>query len=150
MTIHAQLLACLAVVSLGAPSALAAPASCPAAVGAALAKHFPKSTIHSCKREHEDGRDQIEAKLTMQDGHKAEVDVALDGTILQVEELVALNQVPVVVMKAFAAKYPKAKASRAEKQTPAKGPASYEIAFEVAGARKEATFTETGTFVEEE
>ena len=50
----------------------------------------------------------------------------------------------------IAAKYPKAKADSAEKQTPAGGKISYEIAFADGATRKEATFTEDGKFVEEE
>jgi len=52
--------------------------------------------------------------------------------------------------KAFAAKYPKAKLAAAEKQTHGAVAVTYELAFVAAGARKEATFTEAGKFVEEE
>ncbi len=52
-------------------------------------------------------------------------------------------------MKAFAAKYPKGKATGAEKQT-AGTAVTYEIAFTVGDQRKEATFDETGKLVEEE
>ncbi len=52
---------------------------------------------------------------------------------------------------AFEAKYPKTKASKAEKQTKADGTVTYEIAFKDAkGKKHEATFKEDGTFVEEE
>ena len=48
--------------------------------------------------------------------------------------------------KAFAAKYPKAKADRAEKQVKADKTTTYEIAF----GKTEVTFKDDGTFVEEE
>ena len=127
-------------------SGIAAAAPCPTAVTAAVAKRFPKSAIGTCKPE----QDRFEVKLTKAEGGKAEVEVSAAGDILQIEEAVPVDQVPAIVMKAFAAKYPKAKADRAEKQTPAKGLASYELAFSDAGKRKEATFDGQGKFVEEE
>ncbi|CAN5616080.1 hypothetical protein BH11MYX1_BH11MYX1_47120 [soil metagenome] len=123
---------------------------CPTVVKTALDKAFPGAKIGSCKAEREKGHDQFEAKLTKADGHRVEADVDVDGKILQVEQNVALDQVPAAVMKAFGAKYPKAKASGAEKQTPSTGPATYEVAFRSDKGRQEATFTADGTFVEEE
>jgi hypothetical protein len=126
-----------------------ASADCPKAITDAIAKAFPKATISACKAEKEHGHDQFEAKIVKADGGKAEVDVAPDGKILQVEEVIPLDKVPAAVMKAFAAKYPKGKATRAEKQTADKT-VTYEIAFDLGDQRKEATFDETGKFVEEE
>jgi len=128
----------------------AARADCPATVKTAIEKAFAKSTIKTCKAEKEHGADQFEVKLTKADGTSAEVDVSPDGKILQVEEKIAVDKVPAAVMKAFAAKYPKAKVDVAEKQTPAQGQASYELGFATDSGRKEATFTEDGKFVEEE
>jgi hypothetical protein len=128
----------------------AARADCPAPVKSAIEKAFAKSTIKNCKAEKEHGHDQFEVKLTKADGTSAEVDVSPDGKILQVEEKIAVDKVPAVVMKAFAAKYPKAKVDVAEKQTPAQGAVSYELGFATDSGRKEATFTEDGKFVEEE
>ena len=124
--------------------------ACPARVKAAIDKAFAKATITTCKAEHEHGHDQFEVKLTKADGSKAEVDVTPDGKIIQVEEKIAVDKVPAAVMKAFAAKYPKAKVDGAEKQTPASGPATYELAFAAGSGRKEATFAEDGKFIEEE
>jgi hypothetical protein len=130
-------------------NAFAAP-DCPAAVTSAIDKAFPKSTIDKCKLEHEHGHDQYEVKLTKADKSKVEADVSADGKILQIEESIALDKLPTAVTKAFAAKYPKAKLESAEKQTPSSGAVSYELAFTMDGAKKEATFTEAGKFVEEE
>ncbi len=124
--------------------------TCPAPVTAAIAKAFPKSTVTGCKAEKDKGHDQFEVKLVKDGGGKAEVDVAPDGKILLVEEKIALDQVPAAVKKAFAAKYPKAKAEGAEKQSPTSGTPSYELQFTVDGKRKEATFDEAGKFIEEE
>ena len=125
-------------------------APCPDAVKASIAKAFAGSTLKSCKAEREHGQDQFEAKVTKADGKKAEVDLTADGKILQIEERIAVDSVPATVMKAFAAKYPKAKVDGAEKQTPTAGKPTFELAFATDSGRKEATFTEDGKFVEEE
>jgi hypothetical protein len=127
-----------------ATPAVAAP-SCPTAVTDAIAKAFPKAKIDSCKAEKEHGHDQFEVRVTKADAKRAEIDVAPDGKILQVEEKIAPAELPDAVKKAFAAKYPKAKAERAEKQT-----AGADVSFEIAFGTKEATFKADGTFVEEE
>ena len=152
MTLH-KLSLVLALVAMSALpiGADAAPGpTCPAAVTSAVAKAFPKSRVTRCKAEREEGRDQFEARLTRADGGKLEVDVSPDGKILQTEEKIAVDRVPAAVMTAFAARYPHAKVSSAEKQTPATGEASYELAFASDHGRKEVTFTESGKFVEEE
>jgi hypothetical protein len=139
----------LVVLVLAAPAYGEVPGGCPAAVTTALAKEFPKAAISACKPEHEHGKDIFEVKLTKASGERIEVDVAPDGTILQVEENIAFDALPAAVKKAFAAKYPKAKATGAEKQTAGKD-VRYEIAFSAGNGRKEATFSADGTFVAEE
>lgn|SRR5450432_2119895 len=124
--------------------------TCPDAVKATVAKAYPDGKMTSCKHEVEDGREQFEAKVTRKDGGRLELDVATDGTILQTEEVIALGAVPAPVLEAFAAKYPKAKATRAEKQTHGDGGIFYELAFQGDKGRKEATFAANGTFTEEE
>ena len=134
---------------LAAPARGDVPNSCPAPAAAALMKAYPRATIVACKPETARGKDFIEAKLTTSAGAKIEVDVTRDGTILQVEEDVAVGALPDAVKKAFAAKYPKAKATAASKQTAGKD-VRYEIAFRIDDARREATFSADGAFVEEE
>lgn len=131
------------------PAYADAPGGCPTAVTTAVMKAFPKSTLGACKAEHEHGKDLFEVKLTKSSGEKVEVDVAPDGTVLQVEEKIAVDALPAAVKKAFAARYPKAKATGAEMQTAGKN-IRYEIAFTADQGRKEATFAADGTFVEEE
>ena len=140
----------LIMLALFTPLAYADATTCPAAVKTAIDKAFPKATISRCKAEKEHGRDQFEVKAARADGKAIEVDVTPDGKILQVEEKIALDQVPAAVKKAFDARYPKAKLAGAEKQTPASGAPTYELAFATDAGRKEATFTEDGKFVEEE
>jgi hypothetical protein len=130
-------------------AAFSAHADCPKPVLDAIAKAFPKASLTSCKAEKEHGREQFEARLVRPDGRKAEADLAPDGTILQIEEPIDIDKVPVAVMKAFATRYPKGKATGAEKQTAGKV-VTYEIKFALGDARKEATFDESGRFIEEE
>lgn len=131
-------------VVLSLASGTAAAGTCPAAVPAAVKKAFPDGTALTCAPH---GKD-FEVRLTR---NKAElqVDVSATGEILLVEEPIPVSSIPATVMKAFSAKYPKAKATKAEKMT--KGPAvSFELAFSIDGRRREATFNLDGTFVEEE
>ncbi len=125
------------------------PGRCPAPVIAGVSKAFPKLTISACKAERDHGKDIFEVKLVRPGGDRLEVDVASDGTILQVEEPIVLDALPDAVRKAFAARYPKAKATGANKQTAGKD-VRYEIAFVVDKSSKEATFSADGVFVEEE
>jgi hypothetical protein len=136
-------------VLLAAPARADQPGRCPAPVVASVSKTFPRLTISACKPERDHGKDIFEVKLMRSGGERLEVDVAADGTILQVEEPMAVDALPDPVKKAFTAKYPRARATGANKQTAGKD-VRYEIAFVVDKARKEATFSANGAFVEEE
>jgi uncharacterized membrane protein YkoI len=106
--------------------------------------------MSSCKEEKEDGKVQYEVKLKTAEGKKLSLDVAPEGAILLTEEKVAVASVPPAVSAAFAARYPKATAKAAEKQTKPDGKVSYELAFKAGGKKKEATFDENGTFASDE
>lgn len=147
---HFALAAALSLAAVAHADADDGPKACPAAVTTALARAFPKSTLGACKAEREDGHDQFEAKLTLADGTALEVDVSPTGDVLQTEQIVPLAQVPAAVTKAFAAKYPAAKVTRAEKQTHGAKDLFFELAFELAGKKREATFANDGRFVDEE
>jgi len=134
---------------LAAPARADAPGRCPAPVIASISKVFPKATISACKPERDHGKDIFEVKLARPGGDRLEVDVAADGTILQVEEPIAVDALPDAVRKAFAVKYPRARPTAVNKQTAGKD-VRYEVAFVVDKARKEATFSADGAFVEEE
>ncbi|MCE9571839.1 MAG: hypothetical protein K8W52_01655 [Deltaproteobacteria bacterium] len=144
------LAACVLATALAAPRAFAkAPAKCPAAVTAAIKKAFPRGAIRSCKAEHDDGADQF-AVVVKTGTTRVEVDVAPDGAIKQIEQRVAVDQVPAAVLKAFAAKYPKAEASRAQRQQHADKSVCFELGFTTEHGKHEATFSEAGAFLEEE
>jgi len=127
-----------------------AAAACPDTVKQSVAARFADASTTSCKAERQDGRDQFEVKLTSKGGDRFEVDVAPDGTILQTEVAIALNAVPPAVLAAFAAKYPNARPTRAEKQTRPGKTATYEVAFTGVDKKTEATFAEDGSFIDEE
>ncbi len=127
-----------------APNAAVASEGCPAAVPAAVTRAYPGATQGPCSGEHEDGMDLYEVTITRADGTTAELELSADGAILATEEAVAVMPDPVA--KAFAAKYPGAAATKIERITSPGKPAVFEIAF----AGKQATFSETGDFVEEE
>jgi hypothetical protein len=124
--------------------------ACPDAVKQAVAAKFPGASVTKCKAENEHGHDQFEVKVTGTGGDKSEADVAPDGTILQIEEAVALDKVPAAVMTAFSSKYPSAKPTGAEKQTRTGKSTTYELKFTAADKQKEVTFAEDGSFLEEE
>lgn len=128
------------------PATAAAGGGCPPAVTAAVTKAHPDATVTNCKGEHEDGKDIFEAKLTMKDGTKAELELSPDGGILAMEEVVPATAMPKAVADAFAAKYPGATAERVERITPT----GKQVMFEIAFAGKEASFSDTGAFIEEE
>ena len=141
----------LALAMLIAPGLAVAKSGCPSAVKDAAQKAYPSSKVTACKEEKEKGKVQYEVKLETKERKKLELDVSPEGSVLLTEEEVATGSVPKAVTAAFEAKYPKTRASKAEKQTKADGTITYEIAFKDAkGKRHEATFKEDGTFVEEE
>lgn len=136
-----------AVLFLCAVSGAVAKPSCPDSVADAVAKAHPGARVLSCRKETENGQPQYEVKLKSERG-RLELDVSPAGAIIQTEEKVPLSSVPASVLSAFAARYPKAKPTRAEKQTKADGKVTYELAFRRAGKRLEVTFDEAGKFVE--
>ena len=131
-------------------SAAWASAGCPANVTDAAVKAFPGAKVTSCKQEKEHGKVQFEVKLDTKDAKKMELDISPEGSVLLTEEKVPVETVPPVVMTAFGAKYPKAKAEHAEKQTKPDGTITYELAWTDKGKRHEATFGDDGKFVDEE
>jgi hypothetical protein len=122
--------------------------SCPTTITSAATKVFAGAKVTKCKQ----GSDHFVVHLQKADGMKAEIELTAKGDITETEEGVALTAVPATVTKAFAARYPKLTASRAEKQTKASDKSvTFELAAEVAkDDRTEATFANDGTFLEEE
>jgi Putative beta-lactamase-inhibitor-like, PepSY-like len=120
-------------------------ADCPTAATDAAKRKFPDATMTKCVAE----GSKFEVKLEKKDHARVEVEVTATGEILAIEEVVPVSALPQAVSKAFATKYPKSTTQKVEKITTPKG-TSYEIEFTTANKRREATFAENGTFVEEE
>jgi hypothetical protein len=121
--------------------------ACPTSITDAAIKALPGSKLDTCKQH----GDHFAVHLVKKDGSKAEVELSTKGDIREIEEVVALTTVPAAVTKAFAARYPKLAATRAEKNTAADKSVTFELAAEVAKDNKtEASFKDDGTFLEEE
>ncbi|HSS03112.1 MAG TPA: hypothetical protein VLM79_38885, partial [Kofleriaceae bacterium] len=89
----------IAVLLLAAPVRADNAGRCPASVIASISKAYPKVTLSACKPVRDHGKDIFEVKLTRPGGERIEVDVAADGTILQVEEPIAVDALPDPVRK---------------------------------------------------
>lgn len=123
------------------------PRACPAAIKQAAAGAVSGSTVTRC---HKKKRAGYEAKIVASDGGKAEVELDADGHVLEVESEIPLAQVVEPVTTAFAKKFPKGKATKAERSVRPNQEDVYELAFTLAGARREASFLADGTFIEDD
>ena len=114
----------------------------PAAVKKTIKRKFPKAEIEGASKEVEDGTTTYEVELEIKD---RSVDVALkaDGTILEIEREVPVDELPKAVKKALAARYPKAKIEKVEEIVKGEdGPVHYEVAI-----KAEVVLTAKGKFV---
>ena len=99
----------------------------PSAVRKAAKAKFPKAKIEEAAKEVEDGETIYEVTLKVK-GHAVDVAMKADGTILEIEKEVSLDQLPKAVKKALASKYPNAKISKVEEITKGEdGPVLYEV-----------------------
>jgi Putative beta-lactamase-inhibitor-like, PepSY-like len=99
----------------------------PKAVLKAVKEKFPKGEIKGAAKEEEDGKTTYEVMLKIK---SRSVDVALkaDGTILEIEQEIDVDDLPKAVRKTLSAKYPNAKIAKAEAVIKGEdGPVSYEI-----------------------
>ncbi|MGP0068871.1 MAG: PepSY-like domain-containing protein [Isosphaeraceae bacterium] len=117
----------------------------PAAVQKAIKRKFPKAEFEGASKEVEDGKTIYEVELEIKD---RAVDVAMkaDGTILEIEKEIPVDQLPKAVRKKLAAKYPGAKIEKAEEVTKGEdGPVTYEVAIS-----QEVVLTAKGKIVQAE
>jgi hypothetical protein len=121
-------------------------ADCPTTITDAARRAYPDAAITKCSA-HKSG---YEVKLQKKDKSIVELDLSANGEIEQVEEVVPISAIPDAVTKAFATRYPRATIVKAERQQKADKSISFELAFKSDKGRKEATFKDDGTFVEEE
>ena len=69
-------------------------ATLPAPVQATVTAQAKGATIHGLSKSTEDGHLTYELELVMADGHRKDMDIAPDGTVLEVEEQTELSKVP--------------------------------------------------------
>lgn len=125
-----------------------AKSKCPEAISGAAQTAYPDSKISSCKQEKEDGKTQFEVKLASKAAGNVELDIDTTGSILLTEQIVSVDSVSKDAISGFKAKYPGVKISRAEKQTKPDGTVTYELSFKDKNKKHDATFRQTGEFVE--
>jgi Putative beta-lactamase-inhibitor-like, PepSY-like len=115
----------------------------PSAVLKAVKRKFPKAEIERATKEVEDGTTTYEIELEIKD-RSVDVSLKADGTILEIEREVPIEELPKAVKKKLAAKYPNAKIEKAEEVTKGEdGPVRYEVAI-----RTEVVLTEKGKIVQ--
>jgi len=88
----------------------------PGAVLKAFEKAYPKATIEGLAKEEEDGK--IYYEIESLDGRtKRDVLYLAEGTIVEIEEVIAANELPVAVMTTVAREFPEGTILKAEKIT---------------------------------
>src|SRR5579871_4471165 len=88
----------------------------PPAVKAAVKAKFPGAEWKGAARETEEGETFFEVTLTYK-GDKYDVVLEPDGEIEMIERAILVDALPSAVVKAIAAKHPKAKITKAEELT---------------------------------
>ncbi len=108
------ILMAFAPLSLAAAEISVKSADVPPAVRAALAKRFPDARVSHWSKETERGQTTYEASL--KEGlTKRDAVFAEDGSLLDIEQAIAVTDLPDQVQKAVAAGYPQASLRKAEK-----------------------------------
>jgi len=101
----------------------------PKAVRKAVKTKFPGARIAEAIEEEEDGKTTYEVVLKVQ-GRSVDVALKADGTILEIEKEIPVQELPRAVKKTLAARYPHAKIAKAEVVTKGEhGKARYEISI---------------------
>jgi uncharacterized membrane protein YkoI len=100
----------------------------------AVKAKYPDAKLVKAEKEKEDNETVYEVAIE-NDGQKLEVHVKPDGTITEVERVIAIKDLPAKVAKAIEKKYPKASLKLAEEVT--KGTkVYYEVVLETADNKK--------------
>jgi hypothetical protein len=117
----------------------------PKAVIVAFEKAYPKATVKEYEQKAKGKEIWYEIEYT--DGAVTrEVKYKADGTLVGTEEDIAVKDLPDVVSKAFAAKYPGVKMEVAEKATQG-DVVTYEVSFKVKGKEQEVKFSDKGEVI---
>ena len=124
-------------------------AQLPAAVERAVAQQSQGATIHGFSKEVEEGRTTYEMELTV--GNRSK-DVTMDstGTVIEVEEEVALDSLAPAVQQALKAQAGTAPIAKVERLSKGGKIVAYEAHFTVNGKRKEAQVGPNGEKLDHE
>ncbi|MBN2559608.1 MAG: PepSY-like domain-containing protein [Phycisphaerae bacterium] len=117
----------------------------PAAVKATILKEAKNGTIKGIERETEKGQTVYEAEIII-DGKEIEIEVAADGTLLEREEEVSLDEVPAAV-KATILKEAKGAAITEVERESSKGKTFYEAEWVEGGKEVEIKVAADGTLL---
>jgi hypothetical protein len=111
----------------------------PKAVRDAIFGRFPGAKVSSMEKEKEDGKIVYDVELKHQ-GRKYEMDIHEDGTIVEIEKEIALEQLPKIV-EAVKAKFPTATIKEIMEVNKVKGkeekPDHYEVTIQIAGKKSQ-------------
>jgi hypothetical protein len=99
----------------------------PKAVEKTVAEQSQGATIKGISSETEDGVFEYEVEMTV-DGHGRDIAIAKDGTLLEIEDEVAINTLPANVQSALTAKAAGAKITKVESLTKKGKLVAYEAA----------------------
>jgi hypothetical protein len=119
----------------------------PPSVVLAAATGYPKAKIREWAKEIENGKTLYEASM-VDAATKRDVLFAADGTVVAVEVVIPMGEVPAAVKDSIKAKYPKGLIHKAEKITRG-NEVQYEIDLKNA-AKKEAVVAADGRILKEE
>lgn len=117
----------------------------PAAVKATILKEAKGGTVKKIERETEKGKTIYEAEINI-DGREIEIEVAADGTLLEIEEEVSLDQVPAAV-KATILKEAKGAAIMEVERETSSGKTFYEAEWRADGKEVEIKVAADGTLL---
>ena len=113
---------------------------------------LPGAEVTSAEREKENGKIDYDLELKHK-GRKYEMDIAEDGTLIEIEKEVAAKDVPEKVTKAIKDKYPTATVKEVMEVNKVTGkeekPMHYEVTIETGGKTKEVIVSLDGKLKEE-
>jgi hypothetical protein len=123
-------------------------AEVPQAVLSAFEKAYPKATVKGYSREPKDGTTAYEVESMEGKTHR-DILYAADGTVLAIEEGMAVSDLPEEVRAAVKREYPKGSIASAEKLT--KGEATeYEVILKHGKTKTEVRLDPSGKVLEKE
>ena len=118
----------------------------PASVMAAFAKAYPSATIKECAKEVEGGKTSYEV-ASMENNVGRDVLYDPEGTVIVVEETIAVSDMPMLVQQAFNKRFPKSEIVLTEKLMRGSS-VNYEFQIKDKGEIKEIAFDASGNEVE--